>query len=549
MYGPLHVSYDFPSHVPLLVETALAAALWLFLLLRLRRRRRQGTGDAVDRPPPLLAGLVSRPSLGYLAVAVFAATLVLGSYLVLGPPVPTVHDEFSYILGAETWAGGRLTNPSPPRPVHFEQPHVLVEPTRASKYPIGQAAILAASIGLTSHPWPALPFLSALLAMTALWMFRGWLPDAWALVGALFVAGGPGFGHWAQSYWGGSLAAIGGGLLFGALPRLRGDRGSGSRTTLAATALASGLAILAVSRPFEGAWISLFVVGILSWSLLRARRFGTLARVAGLVLVVLGPLAAFQATLNRAVTGNPWRMPYQLHQEISIRRSLFLWNEASNEPVRHNRPLEALYRGYDDPLPGRSRALVFLEQLAGRTPRILVIFLGVGLLPGLILSLRDRGSRLGLACIAFGIVGSSVTWSWWPHYTAPIALLCVAIALRGIRDLGLPAGLALLLIVPRLVATSVELPAYRPDPDDWPMVRGRLAEDLEKRPGPDLVLVPQTVLPNSTWTANPADLDRAEVLWVWDRGSEENRALRRSFPDRRVWRLRLEPTAILEPLP
>ncbi len=63
--------------------------------------------------------------IGFLLPAVYGT--------IVGIPEPADHDEFSYLLGADTFAHGRLTNPSPPLPEFFESPHVLVVPTHNSK--------------------------------------------------------------------------------------------------------------------------------------------------------------------------------------------------------------------------------------------------------------------------------------------------------------------------------------------------------------------------------------------------------------------------------
>ena len=115
------------------------------------------------RPGPLVIG----------AVSILIVWWVWGDLR----PLPVVHDESSYVLQAEIFARLHWTAPSPPIPEFFEQPHVLVVPVVASKYPPGHALLLA--LGALLRFPPLIPLLvtgatAALLLMVVTRVTNPW---------------------------------------------------------------------------------------------------------------------------------------------------------------------------------------------------------------------------------------------------------------------------------------------------------------------------------------------------------------------------------------
>src|SRR5229473_1843976 len=253
----------------------------------------------------LFSRLAERKALALMTLFFIVIGVRLALLRQLPVPVPGIHDEFSYLLMADTFAHGHLANPPHPMWISFESFHVNWFPKIASMYPPAQGFALALG-QLLGHPWVGVLLSDAAMCAAILWMLQGWLPARWAFLGGALAALKFGVAsYWMNSYWGGATAAIGGALVLGALARIL--KHAKIRDALL---LGLGVAILANSRPYEGflccvpaaAWFFWWLIGkTKSRPPLRARLQNVLAPLA-LVLVLT---TAFMGYYNWRLTGSP----------------------------------------------------------------------------------------------------------------------------------------------------------------------------------------------------------------------------------------------------
>jgi hypothetical protein len=337
--------------------------------------------------------LARRRVLAVFLVGLLAPLVRLALLPLIPIPQPSVHDEFSYLLAGETFASGRLANPTHPMWVHFETFHEDHQPTYMSIYPPAQGLILAAGQVLFGHPWYGVCLSMGIMCAVTCWMLQGWLPPAWALVGSLLVVLRLGvFTYWMNSYWGGAAPAIGGALVLGALPRLLRRPRIGISVVLGA-----GLAVLANSRPYEGLLLSLPTAAALAMWMARHRRRGGVRLVLRAVIplaVVLLVTVAGMGYYNWRVFGNSLTLPYQINQATYAVTPILLWQSPQPELVYRHAVMRKFYVSWWWPFYENARTMPGFCKLAfSKCKTVLTFFLGFLLLIPLILVLQTLQDR------------------------------------------------------------------------------------------------------------------------------------------------------------
>ena len=218
--------------MPILLHAIKLELPWIIILVTVAFASPRLGARWFLRAERLLGRLSALPKRAVILCGTSAFLAAAGFTLLVGLPLPGVADEFSYLLAADTFAHGKLTNPAHPLWPFFETIHVIVRPTYMSKFPLGQGMALALGQVLTGYPIVGEWICAGLAAAAICWMLYAWLPPRYAVLGGLVTAIHPLFLEWGHNYWGGLVALLGGALATGGFRcRPGGVRGTGPAGT------------------------------------------------------------------------------------------------------------------------------------------------------------------------------------------------------------------------------------------------------------------------------------------------------------------------------
>ncbi len=497
------------------------------------------------------------PALTAVGLAAAAIALRLALIPVLPVPFPLVTDEFSHLLLADTLAHGRLANPTPAFWQHFESLHIIQQPRYVSNYFPGQALFLAAGQVAFGSPWAGVLAGCACFLLVLYWALRGWMPAPWALFGVLLAALRFAIAsYWVNAYHGGFVPAAGGALVLGAYARLH------RRTSVSGgAALGLGLAILAVTRPFEGVAYAAPLLAMLAWQY-RARIL-ELVRIAVPALALTGAAIAGLCVYLKAVTGSPFVTAYHISQKTYGWPMALAWTPP---PRIQNRHLEmANYYNYE---VGEHQKVAdpvnFIEYFTMRLQEYWRFFFGPVLtIPLIMIGSVWRRRKMLFAGLAGAFAAVLLEGAASPHYLAPATAVLIAILVECCRHLEaahirilpcLPAAMVLVLAL-RIGAEQAGLPyTQKLNFQTWCCrVEGnrnkpRIMAELAKAPGNHLVFVKAKTDSHNLfqWIYNGADIDGSRFVWARDLGDAENAQLAASMAGRKVWMVdpNVEPAAL-----
>jgi hypothetical protein len=461
-------------------------------------------------------------------------------------------DTIAYRYQLETFARGRIANPSPPAPELFSAWGVLDDGRHAySKYFPGHALVLlpfyAAAGGRIEPIVPALSGLGA-LAVAAV---AAQLGGGAAALGALgLLALSPFFLMTSATLLSHGTCLLAHALAVLGLIRSRRAASAGRAGLLSAGAgLAAGLAL--ATRPLTAVAVVLPSAALLGLDLLR-RRPGAAVRIVA-AGAAFGACVALLLAYNAALTGDPLLTPFAVYWPLD-RLGFGPWRGQGSTLGQWEGPFVPEHT----PLLAAQmlwKNLSMLDRWLLGFQGSLVLLLGLAALR-LAAARLDAERALLLAVLALQPPLYMLLWFEGLNHTGPIyyfEMLLPLAALGGWALGGLVRGRGPAVVVALLAAGAAlsgwELrvrPALEPLEVVTRLQERDLAAVRAAVQGPAVVFLPETRLGNplSSLVNGPDPLEQP-IVFALDRGEAGRRLLER-MPERRAWRLLLLPA---EPRP
>ena len=481
-----------------------------------------------------------------MVVAVFAVTfLVIWYAWAAVHPFPRVQDEMAYTLQAEIFARGKWALPSPPLPVFWEQPHVLVEPVLASKYFPGHSLLLA--LGAFIGWLPLMPLVlgacsGALLFVLARRVASGAVAFvAWTTW--LFM---PIVLYYGPSYFSESTTTFCWLAGWFALLEWRETRRTG---WLAAVAVFTGWC--AITRPLTAVAYAIPLAVVVLADIVRGGRWRQLAIafVAGCLVIAILPLWSARTT-------GDWRvMPHTLYTRMYMPYDVPGFGFKSTPPSRQLTPeVEQLNREYGSahvrhtvarlPTILGERVDYLSVRLWGTSVGILMVFALLGLVTLNATTALPVITSVWLV-LTYLLYAHPASWTLYYFESSPAFAYLTAAGIAWAASLiGRPRGApseftfswrsprwtralvtgSLVLILPGLVT----LKAFRGQHIVDRRFLSRFAAQVDAIPAARGILFVRQSPEHSghvTYVRNVADLEHERMWVVYDRGDAENARL------------------------
>ena len=537
----------------------------------------RGTSRRLQRIEYWFCIIAQKRHLSVALIVVCALGLRLAILPWTGIPLPFMPDDFSFLLAADTYAHGRLTNPTPLMWPHFESFHIDMVPTYMSMYFPGPGLVLAVGKILFGQAWFGLVFANAFMCASLYWMLEAYLPKTWALLGGfialLHLAL---FSYWIDTYTGGgSIAAIAGALVLGALPRFAQHQRKRD-----AAIMGTGCGLLLITRPFEGFLLCIpITVLLMRWMFSKHQPRSIVERARKLVPAVAIVLATmvWLGFYNYRVFGSPTTLPYTIHRAKYGIAPYLVWQSPQAIPAYTHESMRHLYEseelGFYEKIHSPKLYIpivLYRTFMVARFYAALPLLLPILMFPWV---LRDSKMRFLLICCLFGLAAMLIEVFLLPHYLAPFTAAFYAVGLQGMRHVracrpnGRRVGLAFVrysIVVTVLLAGvrvwAVPLRLKLPDRQhfawfwfgsyDFGVERNKVQNELEKQPGNQLAIVrySPTHIPGNEWVYNRADINASKVIWARDMGKQKNQELLAYYPSRTVWLVQpdLDPVSLTQ---